>query len=48
MNSHLVFERKNHLWVIENCAQAQGAKYKGKMVGSIGVASGFSFFFRKI
>jgi len=27
---------KYHLWVIEDCAQSQGAKYKGKTVGSIG------------
>lgn len=45
-NLDRVFEiaRKHHVWVIEDCAQAQGAKYKDKMVGSMGVASGFSFF----
>jgi dTDP-4-amino-4,6-dideoxygalactose transaminase len=31
------------LFVIEDCAQAQGAKYKGKSVGSIGHAAAFSF-----
>lgn len=45
-NLDRVFEiaRKHHLWVIEDCAQAYGAKYKGKRVGSIGVAGAFSFF----
>lgn len=45
-NMDRVFEiaQKHHLWVIEDCAQAQGAKYKGKTVGSMGIASGFSFF----
>jgi len=32
------------LWVIEDCAQAQGAKYKGARVGSMTMAAGFSFF----
>ena len=36
--------QKHHLWVIEDCAQAQGAKYKGKTVGSMGFAGAFSFF----
>jgi dTDP-4-amino-4,6-dideoxygalactose transaminase len=41
-----VFEvaRKHNLWVIEDCAQAHGAKYKEKRVGSMGVAGAFSFF----
>lgn len=32
------------LWIIEDCAQAQGAKYKGARVGSMTMAAGFSFF----
>jgi perosamine synthetase len=36
--------QKHHLWVIEDCAQAQGAKYKGKTVGSMGFCGAFSFF----
>ncbi|MFO0793764.1 MAG: DegT/DnrJ/EryC1/StrS family aminotransferase [Candidatus Brocadiaceae bacterium] len=45
-NLDRVFEiaKKRNLWVVEDCAQAQGAKYKGKTVGSMGVAGGFSFF----
>lgn len=35
---------KHHLWVVEDCAQAQGAKYKGQQVGSLGKASIFSFY----
>jgi len=34
----------SNLWVIEDCAQAQGAKYKGARVGSMTMAAGFSFF----
>jgi dTDP-4-amino-4,6-dideoxygalactose transaminase len=45
-NMDRIFEiaQKHHLWVVEDCAQAQGARYKEKMVGSMGIASGFSFF----
>ena len=40
----LAIAKKNKLWVIEDCAQAQGAKYKGKTVGSMGDFGAFSFF----
>lgn len=40
----LLIAAKHHLWVIEDCAQAQGAKYKGKTVGSLGQFGAFSFF----
>lgn len=40
----LEIARRHNLWVIEDCAQAHGAKYRGKRVGSIGVAGAFSFF----
>jgi len=45
-NLHRVLEiaRQHHLWVIEDCAQAHGAKFKDKRVGSIGLAGAFSFF----
>jgi dTDP-4-amino-4,6-dideoxygalactose transaminase len=36
--------RKQGLWVIEDCAQAHGARFKGNRVGSMGVAGAFSFF----
>lgn len=35
---------KYQLYVIEDCAQAHGATYKGKKVGSFGDAAGFSFY----
>ncbi len=36
--------RKHNLPLVEDTAQAHGAKYKGKVVGTFGVASGFSFY----
>ena len=36
--------KKYNLKVIEDSAQAHGAQYKGKMVGNLGDASGFSFY----
>ena len=36
--------RKYHLSVIEDCAQAQGARYRGQRVGTLGDAGVFSFF----
>ncbi len=35
---------KYNLKVIEDCAQAHGARYKGRKVGSLGDAAGFSFY----
>ena len=35
---------KNKLWVLEDCAQAQGGAYHGKRLGSMGLAGAFSFF----
>ena len=35
---------KYGLFVIEDCAQAHGATYKGKKVGTFGNAAGFSFY----
>ena len=36
--------KKYNLFVIEDCAQAHGALYKGKVIGSFGNAAGFSFY----
>jgi len=35
--------REKDLWVVEDCAQANGATYKGRQVGSIGDVAAFSF-----
>jgi dTDP-4-amino-4,6-dideoxygalactose transaminase len=44
MDAILPIAEKHKLWVIEDCAQAQGAKYKGKTVGSMAWISAFSFY----
>ncbi len=44
MDPILKIARKNRLYVIEDCAQAHGATYKGKRVGSIGDIACFSFY----
>lgn len=36
--------KKHKLYVVEDCAQAHGATYKGKKVGSFGDIAGFSFY----
>lgn len=36
--------KKHNLKVIEDAAQAHGAKYKGRIAGSLGNAAGFSFY----
>jgi dTDP-4-amino-4,6-dideoxygalactose transaminase len=36
--------REYGLWVLEDAAQAHGARYKGRMVGSIGDATAWSFY----
>lgn len=36
--------RKHKLALVEDAAQAHGAKYKGKVVGTFGALSGFSFY----
>ena len=40
--------RKHDLWVIEDAAQAHGARVRGKAVGSIGHIGTFSFFGNKM
>jgi dTDP-4-amino-4,6-dideoxygalactose transaminase len=36
--------RKHHLPLVEDAAQSHGARYKGRVVGTFGEASGFSFY----
>ena len=40
--------KRHHLLVIEDAAEAHGAKWEGKIVGSIGTIGSFSFFGNKI
>lgn len=44
MDEILTIARRNDLLVIEDCAQAHGAFYKDKMVGSMGDVAAFSFY----
>lgn len=44
METIMKIAEKYMLHVIEDCAQAHGATYKGKKVGSFGDAAGFSFY----
>jgi len=48
MNKIMTIARKNKLYVIEDCAEAHGAEYSKKKVGSIGDIGCFSFFGNKI
>lgn len=44
MQAILDIARRHHLAVIEDAAQAHGAKYQGKRVGALGDAGAFSFY----
>ena len=44
MDAVISVARSNGLKVVEDCAQAHGTRYKGRQVGSIGDAAGFSFY----
>lgn len=43
MDEIMALAQQHNLYVIEDCAQAHGATYKGKMVGSIGHIGAWSF-----
>ena len=43
MDDIMALSKKHGFFVIEDCAQAHGAKYKGKPVGSIGHIGAWSF-----
>jgi len=44
MDPILEIARRHNLWVIEDCAQAHLATYKGRQVGTMGNAATFSFY----
>lgn len=44
MDSIVKIAKRHHLYVIEDAAQAHGARYKGRRVGGLGDAAGFSFY----
>lgn len=44
MDPIMAAAKKHGLYVVEDCAQAHGATYKGQKVGSFGDAAGFSFY----
>ena len=48
MDPILAVARRHGLFVLEDAAQAHGAQYKGRRVGSLGDAAVFSFFGSKI
>lgn len=43
MDAIMALAQQHNLYIIEDCAQAHGAKYKGKSVGSIGHIGAWSF-----
>lgn len=44
MDPIVAIAKKYNLYIVEDCAQAHGATYKGKKIGSFGDAAGFSFY----
>jgi perosamine synthetase len=48
MDPVLDVARRHHLFVLEDAAEAHGADYKGRRVGSLGAAGVFSFYGNKV
>lgn len=48
MDRLMVIAKKHHLIVVEDCAESHGASVRGKMTGSFGHMSCFSFYANKI
>lgn len=48
MDPIVAFAKKHGLYIIEDCAEAHGATYKGRKVGSLGDIGCFSFYANKI
>jgi perosamine synthetase len=47
MDAIMALARKHNLYVVEDCAQAHGASYKGRPVGTFGEVAAFSTMFGK-
>jgi dTDP-4-amino-4,6-dideoxygalactose transaminase len=47
MDPIMEFARSQNIYVIEDCAQSHGAKYKGRLVGTLGDIAAFSTMFGK-
>ncbi len=44
MDAIQLIAKKHGLYIIEDCAQSHGAKYKDQLAGTFGIMSGFSFY----
>lgn len=44
MDPIMEIAKKHGLYIVEDCAQAHGATYKGRKIGTFGNAAGFSFY----
>lgn len=44
MDAVMSIAQRHKLWVLEDCAQAHLARYRGRMVGTFGAAASFSFY----
>lgn len=44
MDAIMAIAKKHKLWVLEDCAQAHLARYKGQLVGTFGDAASYSFY----
>jgi len=44
MDAIMAIAKRHNLWIVEDCAQAHLARYKGRYVGTFGDAATFSFY----
>ena len=44
MDAIMAIAKKHNLWILEDCAQAHLARYKGQLVGTFGDVASFSFY----
>jgi dTDP-4-amino-4,6-dideoxygalactose transaminase len=44
MDAIQAIAKKHRLWIVEDCAQAHLARYRGRLVGTFGAAATFSFY----